>query len=414
MGFFRDLQKIVDEVRPIAVRLNPVHMVTPVNYLEEKRRGIERTKAGHFENPVFQYEFETEPELSPLKLGYANRFYEAICSLSPLKEEIKNLPKKDRARACLRWRAVERLVSDSLLTIEMARGMMQQDDRITRDAVLKKYGFPDEDIISRARRAAHHPKPEKVKPQISDRDIKTLKWMKFTAPEIAEIFTDAMRAYDPKRTWPVVIDRRCSAIDVRDKNCGGVPEIIIPEDRTVNGLKLLELVGHEIGCHWRDSVNAEAFLKVPKSDNEFYYEGHAKLSDVEVWKKYGGELKLPEPYYILAMELARTGKTFAEVLDHMVIGHELPAEKAWNVTYRVFRGISDPSDNAHGYAFTKDQAYFSGYLAADAIKNSNYRHYLDLSVLPPDLLDQAMEDEIDFTPLLPQTDIVDYIFRKLI
>lgn len=369
-----------EEVWNKIATLNPVELVTPINLIQEKKTWIENAKAGLFTNPHFVYDLDKCREIIKLEddiLGLRNRVYEDV----PDEESEK-----------FAWKLLIRSVNDALETVDMAKAMLERDDNELGRAVISKYGLPDANAVMRAEekmkgikeRGTFGKPSSEISDAIDEDDRQFLLDSELTAEEIKYFFQWAMEEYLPGHAWPIKILKECSAIDVRDKSEFGHPIIAIPEDRRVNGLKLAELIGHEIECHWRNSINAK-YIGALKCDSEVVYEGLAKLKDHSFNKKYLNEEVEPIPYYILSMEKALNGANFVDVAKYIFA--MLPKKeknlyaKTWNYTYRVFRGISNTGENLEAYAFTKDRAYFEGYLYAKSLRKHGMEEYLSFGTL---------------------------------
>lgn len=246
------------------------------------------------------------------------------------------------------------------------------------DYAQKIYGAPDKlQALACYRAAKARNDSAGAPPYFSPEKCEQLKAITYDAAGIQREFQRVIDAYGITG-WDVVIDNGASAIDVRNKTSYGNPQIVIPKSRKVDGLKLAELIGHELECHLRDSVNAESLFAerlngtplepliplLAKSDDELFYEGHAKLSDVAI----KGESALPYPYYTIAIDAALRGNSFAYIGELIYDlrreagqSHKTAIKGAWTATYRAMRGAVDTLE---GYAYTKDYAYWTGYEVA--------------------------------------------------
>ena len=155
--------------------------------------------------------------------------------------------------------------------------------------------------------------------------------------------------------------------------------IAIPASRKVSALKLAELVGHEIECHWRNSQNL-SLINCLKSDDELVYEGLAKDKDLAFQKKYATDSTLA-PFYVLAQNMALEGRGFVGIAS-FVYDNTASLKKAWTVAYRTLRGLTN-TINLHRYAFTKDRAYFEGLLYVQRLRDSGRDVYLNFGALSP-------------------------------
>lgn len=353
--------KTLGEIAKICNSLNAVELVAPINESEER----EKFKQNPEYNPTFKYD--------------ESKLKQAVSQLDHLKEledEIGPYRNLHLATNDSYGPAEEILihrVADARMTIDIANSILKGNDRETAVLVSSKYGSPCQcqtPFLS-GNIAGELPWATKK--------FEELKEVKYGPKDIAKFFRKIIKIYGIEG-WPVVLEDNCLAIDVRDKNSSGLSKVVIPKNRKpVSGLKLLELMGHEIECHLRGSVNSRAFWKsilkeeyaflaplLAKSDDEVFYEGVAKWSDVQV----NGDKGLPSQNYTKAIGLAQQGKTFSFVANEIAKTknpeHPDPEKDGWVVARRVFRGSVDPS-NAEKYAFTKDRVYLDGLALANRL-----------------------------------------------
>ena len=365
---FKELRR---EVENLTSAINPIEIVTPLNPQQVKAQWIEDAKSGHFTNPVFHY-----------NESFLKKAMQSEYGLKVLLEKLDNNNAGCSAEDFY-LEYLKDIVCGTLLTVEMAKAMQNQDDYNLAQVVLKKYGEANSNLVQHAEYLAQNGFTKKTEVEPND-SLKKLQVVTFDAASIAEFFTWAMEQYGEfskdVSVWPVEILDNCSAIDVRDKSSYNYPLIAIPRTREVNGTKLVELIGHEIECHWRNSQNAN-LLSLPKLDDETIYEGVAKLKDYRFNERYGEKVSMPIPYYVLAQQYARAGGSFAETASYLTENYGLVPEKSWIYTYRTFRGASDMSNSAH-YAFTKDRSYLEGFLyVQQAETKPEFRVFLNFGTL---------------------------------
>lgn len=372
--------------------LNPVEVVTPTNLEVEKKRWITLAKAGIFENPIFLYNAKLLDDTIAKRQTLYN-----------LEEELLAIePKESNIAMHFVWDCAYSALQDGISTVELADAIKDGNDFRAGTEVKKKYGEPEIEEIEAAKVAVSvnlgrgdlEARDVDFDPPISltNRELLTSKDHELDASKIKEMFTWAMDQYGTN-PWPVEILESCSAIDVRDKSSLGHPIIAVPKKRRVTGLKLAELIGHEIECHWRGSVNAE-LIGALKCDDEYVYEGIAVLKDKAFSKKYCGTIHKNAAYYMLAINAALKGKSFKDTAEHifdLIPGSiETKATKAWGFTYRAYRGITNP-ENPHGYAFTKERAYFEGWRYAIKLENEGKADYLSFNTLSKKNFEKFME-----------------------
>ena len=393
------VQDTAEQLTEAAMSLNPVELVTPINLAQEKKLWIDQVENhGVFTNPRFEYDHQklVSAVETGNRVAFAARTLQHICSPRTNTDEVI-------------MRILRHRIDDALLTANIAASILLGNDAATTKYVQEKYGVPDQMLVLACQRAARI--PELAEPKIESSFTKEkqaeLKAEVHNAASISTAFQNAIYRYQIDN-WDVVVTDQASSIDVRNKTSNGCPQVVIPTTREVNGLKLAELIGHEIECHLRDSANAEAAFTellsrtplaalVPllaKSDDEMLYEGHAKLSDVAV----NGSQAIPAPYYTIAIDLALSGKSFAEIGEYIyglrLEAGESPkvvAKNTWTTVYRVMRGATHTTG---GYAFTKDYAYFAGYRIAREIAESA-PYILDFATLTLDEITALSSINVD-------------------
>lgn len=346
--------------------INPVELVTPVNFKEQKEHWLINAKLGIIINPSFIYDTEL------LKAAVSNSSYLAIAR-QQVEERLIPENKRDEVFIALLLHRID----EAILATEIASSILLKDDLTTCELNHRLYGFPKNSQVVRAYSIIEDEIPLDTKRSVfSKKDQKALKKLQFDAEAIKEYFEKALSIYGFSY-WEVEIDDCYTAVDVRDKSTRG-SVIGIPSDRKVDGLKLLELIGHEIECHFRGSENCRELVRklfsyelyplsplipvVAKSDNELFYEGVAKTSDAELV----GESGLPTPYATIACDIARRGASFsktAKIINklRMKMGQtsEDAISGAWTTTYRIMRGSTNTG--VGGYSFSKDYIYMYGY-----------------------------------------------------
>lgn len=370
--------EIRERIRKAIATINPVELVTPKNLTEEKEKWINWAKAGFFDYPQFHYD-----------KGKLKDTVKKSVELNELKFDLLGIKRNSAAESFV-FNLLYTAVSDAIVSVKLADAILRHDDEAARIAVLRKYGRTEEanlwfahENAEEIQRRGEMSLPSSDQMVFAEEDFKLLNEAELRSGEIKRMFEWAMNEYGTKFKWPVEIIEDCSAIDVRDKSAFGHPIIAVPLDRKVSGFKMAELIGHEIECHWRNSINAE-LIGALKGDDELVYEGLAKTKDNRFNRIYLGKDEYPVPYYILTQEMAMRGMGFAETARD--IYKMLPTSiknreaKAWLYTYRTFRGVSD-TRNPQCYAFTKDRAYFEGIIYANELKMRGLEDYLSFGTL---------------------------------
>lgn len=397
---------------------NAVEISTPSNMLSEKEGWITVANRGIFRDPKFFYKKSWLREIASYKESFVKASDSLLHSIhpnTPIDEAIYDLI-KDR-------------VDDTCASFDFAAAIADGDDYRAAACTCRKYGRPNHEQLTTASLLARRIYSlGDYEPFFGEQEASALQALKFDANGIKAQFERVLEYYGITG-WNVIVDPNASAIDVRDKNSSGIPLVVIPVDRKVNGLKLVELIGHELECHLRDSENSrQLFIEllgadspliplVPllaKPDDEKLYEGHAKLSDVSIL----GNKSLPKPYYTIAQDLAVHGQSFAQVayaiyelyLDNGA--SEMSAIRgAWLATYRTFRGCNDLA-NPQSYAFGKDYGYLAGFCIAKDLPNSDWLNFASLTLSDLGRLQSA---GVTFSnPKYPYLDAVSYIANDLL
>lgn len=345
------------EIGGINNQINIVELVETENAEKEKERWLELARTGRFENPSFTYN-QDKLEIVANKEARVFELLELLYEHSPFD-----------LRERFEIEMLQYLIQDLLLSIEIAKSILARDDEKTAKIVRKKFGeipFISRDFNFKKEEVEEVEYPEKS----------------FNAEAIQRAFYIAQRCYG--WSWPISVSENAVAIDVRDKsstsNC-----IFIPKSRNVSSTQLLRLVGHEIESHQRSSMNGQRLFGFGglsmKTDNEELYEGLAMLSDrdFDLWK-YGSYRNETAKYYVQTIKMASSGMSFGEVarMLYQMRRHENNALiKSYNMTRRVFRGITD-TNNPAGYAFTKDLGYYNGLKMATELENKGLSWLLEL------------------------------------
>ena len=377
---------IREEVRRAISTLNPVEIVTPEGISEIKKDWIKKARKGVFENPKFSYDRKKLKEVSSkaemlkdLKIRLIYRDHEGV------------------ARG-FAWELIYSALHDAIATVDLAEAILRHDDFEAGRMINMKYGISDDSMRELAHRRADDISRlglnrSENKSGIDPGDFELLSTSKIRACEIKQMLERMMNEYGSTLGWPVEIIENGSEIMVCEKSSLGHPAIVVPVNRKMNGWKLVELLGREIECHWRSSINAE-LIGALKVDDELVYEGLAAAKDNRFSSFYFGEEKWPVPYYILAQELALEGKSFAEVASqiYMMLPESVSnrEKKSWNYTYKTFRGVSN-TQNPAAYAFTKDRAAFEGGFYANQLRMRGVNHYLSFGTLKKEQLERLIE-----------------------
>ncbi len=409
---YRDRTVVADASRYlslIAMTMNPVAICNPTNLSDIEKDWKTSARAGYFPNPYFRYNDE---ELHRIALLGNNIFdywqqirNNCICQ-SKLDRVILEILEN---RAC-----------NAMLAAEIAAGIYNEEDLRTQGAITTVYGRPNSFFTMRCYDVLERPTTyySYNKPRFNVTKLAELESRSFKATEIRDTFNAVLDYYGFRPAWECVLDPMVKTIDARDKTEDGQSRLIVPSRRISNGRSMAILIGHEIESHIRGSENSRALLRkiiggtpleplinlLAKADNEQFYEGVAKMSDVAIV----GNDAIPHPFYTIAINLAlNEGKSFGEVANTIYMLKYTGTETrdtainfAWTVTRRIFRGATDTS---RGFAFTKDYGYLAGYDIAKNIPTCLH-DYSTFTLKELKLLEDA---GVDFmSPAYPKKDAI--------
>ena len=408
----------LEPVAKIMASLNPVEIVKPKNVADAKALWLLDAKSGKYANPRFAYDEEKLKTIS----GYNSL-------LTSARAQFENgLTPEDETDKIIKKILLHRF-DDAIRTTEIAASILLRDDQATCALANRIYGHPSNSQVIKAYGIINEEETLSAGvPRFSESDREALKKIQCNAKAIAYWFTEVIQRYC-FTGWTVEVSDRFTAIDVQDKNSSGESVIGIPTDRKVNGLKLLELIGHELECHLRGSENCRALIRqvleiesanpplapfipiLAKSDNELFYEGVAKISDVGVL----GEAGLPTPYATIACYRAGHNSSFSETAKDiedcrrkMGEDEETARKGAWTTTYRIMRGCTNTA--VGGYAFSKDYIYMAGYDFANQI-NPNLHNFASMTVDELAALQVAL---LNLYPAYQNLDAVGWIKERLL
>lgn len=411
---FTNQLKLVQQLRQ---GMDLIKIVTPVNYAAERAESL----GDPTDHPVFEYDQKLLDEISSV-FADEGKF---------LWQDHNNVPGSTLKHLLVSL--LENRTRDVCATGEFVDAMEQKNSHWQNQIMLEKYGSVDFDLSLEAATLLdelacpeefEQPPKEPRNPNIEA----GLALMNFGAEAAKEQFEFALGEYG--FDIPVIISDEYKFVTVNYK-----PEIAlyIPSDLQIDGIRLLELVRHEIECHVRDFMNSEYLFRPygikrglgSIDGSELLTEGHAALEEDKLHQSYFGHGKKPDPWYVLAIDDAKSGKSFCEVAyalrqhfaDCNLLGDY--GELAWKYTYRVFRGSSNtfrPGQDVEPFVFTKDKLYLEGYLLAKELDAAGLGHWLEIGGFrPSELLEIA--SVADFDPLdvpYKDKDVTFKIYRSLL
>lgn len=269
------------------------------------------------------------------------------------------------------------------------------------------YGDVDEFLVNYAK-AMYDKKIHNLKNPRPETEIEQyLKDKEFDAEGVKKYFDIALKVAGLSDVFEVVIDTKKKACTVSYNNTQyGRPIIFIPKNLKVDGVRLLQLIAHEIGVHAVANHNHRQRIPAGEigSGWEVIQEGFAVLNEEMALQKIFGPdyVKDAGPYYTLAINKAKELHEIGEfdilkVYDYIkdLKMQELSLslankdsdyvvqkadESTKNILRRVFRGL-------YPYYFSKDLSYLKGNMLARVMCQKNMDKYglaakVDIKTIP--------------------------------
>jgi hypothetical protein len=404
------LREAAETLPGISGTWNPVEIYTadPKTLRAEKQKFFTAYKRGIVYQPVFTY-------------GYAEAFPlgDSRAVLEGLLERVRACATPDRAAKLVKLMLYYK-IKDDLATCALVEGLQEKDDEKIGHALQYKYPGVDPLIYDLAeedlrRSTSRLESGQDHKPgELTEDEQRYLHELVFDAAGVKEAFEWALDRYGilnrdgAGQGFRVEIDRRATAIDVRDKSSQG-PTVFVPESTRETAERLLGLVAHEIEGHARQSWNGEKLFMFGggplKIDEETLYEGLAMRYETDFRERYFGQEHLHRnmDFYVFAVQRAESGGSFHDVYaDQMdkrlrvrlgiplhtdfspeqvqdTDAYAWAMEAAWGSTYRVMRGHIDMR-NPFGFAMAKDLAYFRGWILDHQLQESGHGHINEASI----------------------------------
>jgi len=224
----------------------------------------------------------------------------------------------------------------------------------------------------------------------------------FFAEDIKYFFDMALDEIDLIKKVKVLISKNAKNINFCYDSLHDSHVIIVPTSRRVNGIKLFELIAHEIGIHALVNISSEesGFSNLNFGRySEALQEGFAVRNEIEIKKKMLGGLYKDvgiksKPYAILAMQKIKEGSGIRGVYNYIfdlrkkeyltegynkLESEEKSSKTTKDVLRRVYRGF-------YPYYFPKDKIYFEGEFLAKRMKKEKKGTYFLQSRVDPYLL----------------------------
>lgn len=439
------LREAAEAIAGITGSWNPVEIYTaePRGRQQEKQKFLHSFHRGRVYQPSFHYDYAESFALGDSR--------DTLCSLL---ETVRRYKAQERVWSFIRATLFHK-IKDDLATCDLVEGIQQKDEGLIAKAVQYKYPGVDPVVLQFAEKdwesyADHDKKFAVSEPGLlHDAEKEYLRHLIFDAGGMKEAFEWALAEYGILRVgkrkdgYQVMVDRRATAIDVRDKSVHG-PTVFIPEHARETGEDLLALMAHEIEGHARQSWNGEQFLLFGggplKIDDETLYEGLAMRYEHSFRQRYFGTEGEHHylDYYVFAVHRAERGGSFHDVFvdqlerrlrillriprtaafSHAQVRHSelysAAEAAAWGTAYRVMRGHVDMR-NPLSFAMAKDLAYFRGWLLDHQLRESGHGHINEIAVSTIGQLRVLAEFAIDEADLpCPYKDVASVYMRRLL
>lgn len=417
------LIEFLESLGELAAKFNLVEIVTATNHNAERDKWLEAAEQGDFITPTFQYNDELLRNVAEHRDVIQERFVPALQAMKPT----------NQAEEVLHSLATERMLNVATI-IDVANCILLKQARHANWKLAQTFTKPHHDVLQLAlslveKRQNGQPLIES-EARISPEEQYRLAAIHLDAEAIARVFRWAADEYGFGKTRPVVVSETATAVDVRDTSSEG-PIVVIPADQMADGLSILALTMHEVGCHWRDSENMQELLPLMgagalKPVDELIYEGHAVWQDQNIKLATRGYVKPTRSvYYPLAMGYAKQTRSFARTAELLYDDIRSDFEPTivtlrdvWRVTYRVFRGHPCPADRAAEYVFPKDYAYLGGRVLAESMCEHGMEHIMEYGTLSAKDI-TILSQDVDLRPqqAMPyprRDDIITTLRQKLL
>ncbi len=439
-----ELREAAEILRGLTGTWNPVELYTadPKSLHGEKQKFFATFLRGHVYQPVFSYEYAES-----FRLG------DARAQLEDLLERARAYAPYDRGAELMKLLFVDKL-KDDLATCNLVEGLQAKDEAKIGTALQDKYPGVDPRILQIAEEdlERHSTKPKRgteTPGELTEDQMRRMRELVLDAADVQAAFEWALDRYGMLRKgetgegYTVVVDRRATAIDVRDKSVLG-PSVFVPEGTRMTGERLLGLMAHEIEGHARQSWNGERLFLFGggplKIDEETLYEGLAMRYEYQFRKRYFGKEfdSHSLDYYVFAVRVGEEGGSFYDVFrdqmdrrlrlelgvpHHSAFSHEQAKdrnlyarvmEQAWGTAYRVMRGHTDMT-NPCKFAMAKDLAYFRGHILDQQLCEHGQGFVNELTICSIGQLSILAEFDIDEKDVaVPFQDVTSDYLRMLL
>lgn len=418
-----ELMTALEQLKKLNDSISVLSIIKAENLEEERIKWCESTVKGLAYNPKLRYS-------TSKVIGYESE-------LLALRSRFEELPTENDCDEFIK-QAILESTDTLLLFVDLASSIAACDDERSKCIVQKHLGRFSRTLVEKAKAVAEGENlisGWNVECLLTEDKAKKADSEMLGPDQLVDLFTEVMNRYGfTDEGWEVKTGTEYQNITVETKMNGGL--VYVPSTRKPVKLRqAIALVGHEIEGHVRDNMNTAHLFSdqlgapmelakfLASHRNSILTEGLAKVSDITVSLQCGAKkVATPEPWYIIAEDMAMNGATFSEtgyfIFNALVKKGSSPekaAESAWKFTIRVYRGCTN-TRNPKGYAWYGDKCYLEGFLQATELLNtySSAGDYGKLYVEDFDTISKLIGTNIDeIAPKYMKLNIADELIRKI-
>ncbi len=404
-----------DRIADIILELDPLKIVTPVNYQTEKQKWINAvSQNGVFLGPDFIYDYCYL--YTVISLGF---------DLHNAEEQLKRSIRPRNKVDTIVLDMIDHRIQNAYQIIDLAYSIVDKNDELAAKCVAEIN--PGHNNLYDALMATKPFRNLAATPRrIDDKKRKQLSSIHFNAERAKHIVEQAISAYNIK--CEVKVDEATTKVGMHYRT-GDHPAFFIPANYEVTGFELVKLISREVECRLRSYENSKWLLRgllgyqspllplVPilaKSEDEMLFRGYAKISDESFSGRYSSQNS--QTSYRVAQSLAMKGKSFVDTAKEIYqrctqCGDKKPnaIKKSWCATYKVFRGCTN-TDNSHNYCFDSSSDY-TGFMIA---RNIAYPEFLDFSSLSLFELSQLDAADVKLRPNYRYHNIAEQLLEDIL
>ncbi|MCK5084846.1 MAG: DUF1704 domain-containing protein [Candidatus Pacebacteria bacterium] len=393
--YLKEISKVIDKYDEILFFIQP-RGKNYVSYEKEFSVFLKKIKINHQYCPVFTY-----PEIEKIDIKNINI---VALRLNKIKEKAKKEYVCDDVHEI-----IFELLEIAEAKVCFLKKLKLKNFKKAFEFSKIIYGDIDKELYRKANEAYKEKlKFLKNRPDKSELE-KKLEKISFNETEVKKYFELALKKTGLNNNYKVFIDGKISSVKINEKDpehC--CPVISIPSEIEVNGIRLMQLIAHEIGkhattnyCHKKQGLAIE----IGRNWN-VYNEGLAKRNENDIKKIMLGSLYMDSEidfsmYYILAIEKIKKGWNFNKVYKYIYekcykenlyecdyyskkkldkrAELEKESEKksidlSKKICMRVFRGFNPKNGEMY---FPKDKIYFEGEVMIQELNKIKHRKKLE-------------------------------------